>query len=163
LEARQYLPVELPVTLLADDAPLIVGLSEETTCYVSMDYFRPNHRFDDFVVHEAAHVFHNCKRQTVGLPETRRREWLLDIDFRKRETFAYACEVYSRILEQGDSAAARRELLKEVENGPMPPDEQVDVEHYIDIVRAAIAARNGWKQILHACAPPRIKSGALRD
>ena len=39
------------------------------------------------------------ERRTVGLPETRQREWLLDIDFRKRETFAYACEAYSRILE----------------------------------------------------------------
>ena len=30
-------------------------------------------------------------RDTVGLSVTRRREWLLDIDYRKRETFAYAC------------------------------------------------------------------------
>lgn len=26
--------------------------------------------FADFVVHEAAHVFHNTKRRTLGLPET---------------------------------------------------------------------------------------------
>jgi hypothetical protein len=39
-----------------------------------MDYFRANHRFANFVVHEAAHVFHKCKRRTLGLPETRRRE-----------------------------------------------------------------------------------------
>jgi hypothetical protein len=31
--------------LLADDAPRIVGMSEDTTCFVSMDYFRSNHRF----------------------------------------------------------------------------------------------------------------------
>jgi len=37
----------------------------------------------------------------VGLPETNQREWLLDIDFRKRET--YACEAYSRILEAGST------------------------------------------------------------
>ena len=87
--------------LLSDEAPDIVGLGQETTSYVSIAYFAGAGRFDDFLVHEAAHVFHNCKRATVGLPHTRRREWLLQIDFRKRETFAYACEAYSRILELG--------------------------------------------------------------
>ena len=75
-------------TLGPDDRG-ILGLSEETTCYVSTRYFEASDRFADWVVHEAAHVFHNCKRRTVCLQETRRREWLLDIDFRKRETFAY--------------------------------------------------------------------------
>ena len=51
------------------------------------------------------------------LPETRRREWLLDIAFSKRETFAYACETYSRIIELAGSPAARRELLAEAEAG----------------------------------------------
>ena len=96
---------------LSEEAAPIAGLSEETTCYVSVEYFTGSGRFDDFVVHEAAHVFHNCKRQTVGLPYTRRREWLLDIAFAKRETFAYACEAYSRILELGKSPAERRTLL----------------------------------------------------
>jgi hypothetical protein len=64
--------------LLSDDAPTLVGLSEETTCYVSMAYFKPSGQFDDFVVHEAAHIFRNCKRQKIGLPATRRREWLLE-------------------------------------------------------------------------------------
>ena len=143
--------------LLADDPPLAVGMSVGTTCFVSMDYFRANHRFADFVVHEAAHVFHNCKRHTVGLPDTRWREWLLEIDFSKRETFAYSCEAYSRILELGDSAHARRKLYRELESGPMPGDEQVCVQDYIDTLRAAVAARNGWKHILIACAPPRTK------
>jgi hypothetical protein len=91
--------------LLADDAPRIVGMSEDTTCFVSMDYYRSNHRFADCVIHEAAHVFHSCKRSALGLPAKRRREWLLEIDFSKRETSAYACEAYSRILELSDSAS----------------------------------------------------------
>jgi hypothetical protein len=140
--------------LLSDDAPTIVGLSEETTCYVSMAYFKLSGQFDDFVVHEAAHIFHNCKRQKIGLPATRRREWLLDIDFGKRETFAYACEVYSRILELGRNTLARRELLSRVEKAPSLPDDQVDVGEYINILRAAVGARNGWKQILHNCKSP---------
>ena len=48
--------------LLADDGPRIVGLSEETTGYVSVEYFLTSGRFEDFVVHEVAHVFHDWKR-----------------------------------------------------------------------------------------------------
>jgi len=88
----------LGAELLAEDAPQLVGLSQETTCFVSAACFEEDHPFADFVVHEVAHIFHNCKRCTAGLDETRRREWLLDIDFRMRETFAYACEAYARVL-----------------------------------------------------------------
>lgn len=49
--------------LLGDDAPSIVGLSEGTTCYVSVGYFDASSRFADFIVHEAAHIFLNCKRK----------------------------------------------------------------------------------------------------
>jgi hypothetical protein len=77
--------------LLGPDARPLLGLSEGTTCYVSAKYFASNDGLEDFVLHEAAHVFHNCKRRTVGLPETRTREWLLPVVYGKRETFAYAC------------------------------------------------------------------------
>ena len=78
--------------LLGPDAPSLLGLSQETTCFVSADYFRDDARFADYVIHEAAHVFHNWKRRYAGLPETRTREWLLEIEFRKRELFAYSHE-----------------------------------------------------------------------
>jgi len=99
---------------LSESAPDIVGLSEETTCYVPMKYFSNNNPLKDYVIHEAAHIFHNCKRERIGLPETRRREWLLEIDFAKRETFAYACEAYSRILELGETRSARSRLILEL-------------------------------------------------
>jgi hypothetical protein len=73
--------------LLSDEALPILGLSIETTCYVSTDYFRSANPFDDFVLHEAAHVFHNCKRETLGLSHSWQRECLLEIEYRKRETF----------------------------------------------------------------------------
>lgn len=149
--ANLYL-ASVDAELLSDDAPRILGLSEETTCYVSVEYFRTGNRFDDYVVHEAAHIFHNCKRATVGLPETRNREWLLDIDFAKRETFAYACEAYSRILELGATRQARSSLLDELEQEGMPPDERVEGDEYVDILRAAIAARNSWKHIRERCS-----------
>lgn len=149
--------------LLAEDAPCLLGLSEGTSCYVSAEYFASPGRFDDFVVHEAAHIFHNCKRATIGLRGTRRRERLLDIAFGKRETFAYACEAYSRIQELGDSPRARGMLLAEHKQGRRPPDERVDADEYFDILREAVAARNGWKRILARCSPPapaRARYGA---
>jgi hypothetical protein len=138
---------------LSDDAPDIVGLSEETTCYVSVEYFDANNRFDDYVVHEVAHIFHNCKRETLGLNVIRHREWLLEIDFAKRETFAYACEAYSRILELGETRSTRHRLLSELADGVMPPDERVQGTEYVDILREAVAARNGWKSIRERCSP----------
>ena len=142
--------------LLAEDAPYLVGLSEGTTCYLSAEYFVSQGRFDDFLVHEVAHIFHNCKRRTIGLRATRTREWLLEIDYTKRETFAYACEAYSRIRELGDGPQARRMLLAEHEQGSPPPDGRVDAREYIDILREAVAARNGWKCILNRCSSPRL-------
>lgn len=153
--------------LLSDDAPRIVGLSEETTCYVSTDYFLEHEKFSDFVVHEAAHIFHNCKRRTVGLPETRRREWLLEIDFRKRETFAYACEAWSRIVALGGSPAERHALVSEfAAKGLSADEERVDSEELLAVLREAAGARNGWKRILSWCAPearlrPRVGAGSF--
>ncbi|OGP10347.1 MAG: hypothetical protein A2048_00855 [Deltaproteobacteria bacterium GWA2_45_12] len=149
--ANLYL-ASIGAELLGADAPQIVGLSEGPTCYVSMEYFHEDDKFADFVIHEVAHIFHNCKRYTVGLPEKRRCEWLLDIKYQKRETFAYACEAYSRILELGNSLASRKNLLGELTSGPMPTDKRVDINEYLDILREALEARNGWKCILARCA-----------
>ena len=138
---------------LADTDHELVGLSEDTNCFVSMKYFSYDNPFDDYVIHEVAHVFHNCKREGVGLTGSRRCEWLLEIDYSKRETFAYACEAYSRILERGGSRLARITLLSELANTAMPPDERVDEVEYMDILQEAVSARNGWKRILKRCSP----------
>jgi hypothetical protein len=66
--------------VLSEHACRIVGLSIETTGFVTAEYSDSPGRYDDFVVHEAAHIFHNCKRASIGLRETARREWLLDIE-----------------------------------------------------------------------------------
>lgn len=139
--------------LLSDEAVPILGLSIETTCYVSTDYFRSANPFDDFVLHEAAHVFHNCKREALGLPLSRHREWLLEIEYGKRETFAYACEAYSRLIELGRDAGHRQDLLAELAAAPLPSDERVVGTEYLDILAEAIKARNGWKRILARCSP----------
>ncbi len=139
--------------LLSEDAPVIVGLSLETTCYVSQDYFEDDRPFTDFVVHEVAHIFHNCRRRTAGLRETRRREFLLDIDFSHRETFAYACEAYARIVEEAPRLADRAALAEVFERQVSIADDRVETAEVADIVREASGRRNGWKVILGRCAP----------
>jgi hypothetical protein len=141
--------------LLGKSAPRIVGLSEEATCYVSPEYFAEDDRFADFIVHEVAHVFHNCKRATIGLRETRAKAWLLDIDYWKRETFAYACEAYAGVFRLGKRPAERLALAEEYAVGVSISEESVDAGEVVSIVRAAAAARNGWKIILARCAPTR--------
>ncbi len=132
----------------------LVGLSLETTCFVSLGYFKAKDPFADFVVHEAAHVFHNWKRDRAGLPYARYQEWLLPINFSKRETFAYACETYGRILERASTAAARKQFLDEYASRWVPHTEGTDDKELVDILEEAVSARNGWKRILKRCAPP---------
>ena len=142
--------------LLSEDSPRLVGFNEQWTCYVSTLYFREPDPFSDFVVHEAAHMFHNCKRRMVGLPHTRRKEWLLDVDFHQRETFAYACEVYSQVVGRAHNAAERRALAEEFAADPWQiSDPCTDSAEVVELVRQASHARNGWKVILGACAPTR--------
>ncbi|BCQ28235.1 hypothetical protein NK8_64240 (plasmid) [Caballeronia sp. NK8] len=139
--------------VLSEEARDIVGLSEETACFVSMMYFEETDPFADFVVHETAHVFHNCKRATIGLNEERRKEFLLNIDYSKRETFAYACETYSRIISLAAGVRQRRAALERHAKVSLPPDDRVDHDEYLDILRDATSARNGWQKILKRCAP----------
>jgi hypothetical protein len=152
--ANMYL-VQRGAKPLSPEAPSIVGLSQETSCYLSLDYLEEpsNDPFADYLVHEAAHVFHNCRRCSLGLPETRTRHALLNIHFAKRETFAYACEAYSRILTMGNSVKSRRDALGLHARGTLPSEDVVDRKEYLNILGEAVEARNGWKRILQACAP----------
>lgn len=148
--ANLYL-LSVGAKLLSDEAPKIVGLSVEAKCYVSMTYFADTEPFADYVVHEAAHVFHNMKRTTLGLPSTRNKEWLLPISYLKRETFAYACEAYSCILALSDRKQVRRENL-ERHKSFRPSNDQVDADEYHEILAEAIDRRNGWRTILDRCS-----------
>jgi hypothetical protein len=58
----------LGASRLGSNADDLVGLSQDTTCYVSLAYFDETDPFADFVMHEAAHVLHNCRRTSIGLP-----------------------------------------------------------------------------------------------
>lgn len=148
---------------LADEAPGLLGLSEEKTCYVSLRYFQDLERdpFADYVVHEVAHLFHNNKRSYVGLPPCGRREWMLDIEFRKRELFAYACEVYSRIVARASNRREREALVAEFAPHAEGFADQLDPDELVDILRQAARAQSGWRAILRRCAPAP-KRRALR-
>jgi hypothetical protein len=147
-EGSSYLS-SVGAPLLGTEAPSIVGLSVETTCFVSAGYFEDDDPFADFVVHEVAHVFHNCKRGFVGLPQTGRREWLLDIEFGKRETFAYSCEVYSCIA-RARSRRDRLALAGQYEQLGRVHDARAPHAEVADIVREACAARE--RVAHHPCA-----------
>jgi len=98
----------------------------------------------------------------IGLPTIRGREWLLDIDYHKRELFAYACEAYGCIAALGSTPTSRKALLAEIEADWTPPDDRVDVDEYLTTLHEAVGARNGWKRILERCRPPprrRVKPG----
>jgi hypothetical protein len=145
--------------LLGPDATAILGLSQEASCYVSSESLVGDEPFEDFIVHEVAHIFHNCKRQTLGLPVTRRREWLLDIDFRKRETFAWSCEAFARVVEGGGPPTERVARAQIFAERFCCSDRRVHAAEVVDIVQEAAGARNGWRVILKRCAPgsPRME------
>jgi len=157
--ANMYL-YSLAAPMLGDGASPAVGFNMETKCYVSLEYFAEKDPLADYVVHEVAHIFHNCKRKTIGLPHSRSREWLLDIAFAKRETFAYACEAYSRILELTRGKAKRHAVLTQYARGSTLCDKSVDRIELLDILADAVGARNGWKRLLARCSG--VKKKAIR-
>jgi hypothetical protein len=137
---------------LSSQADGLVGLSQGITCYVSLAYFDETDPFADYVVHEAAHVLHNCRRTVIGLPERRHRPALLDVAFHQRETFAYACETYSRIVTMAPDREGRHAALEQHMVSGLPPDERVDHGQYLAILTEAVHARNGWLCIRRRCA-----------
>ncbi len=134
-----------------------LGLGEETTSFISLKYFTEQDPFADYVVHEMAHIFHNWKRAWTGLREIRHREFLLNIKFAKRETFAFACEAYGRILELGRSPKERRELLERFGRESHIAGRGAEREELLRILSAAVDARNGWKRILEFCSDDKSK------
>jgi hypothetical protein len=137
---------------LGSQAGELVGLSQGATCYVSLAYFDQIDPFADYIVHEAAHVLHNCRRTAIGLPERPHCPTPLDIAFHQRETFAYACEAYSRILAMAHDGESRQAALERHKASELPPDERVDHGKYLAILAEAVRARNGWRCITKRCA-----------
>jgi hypothetical protein len=81
---------------------------------------------------------------------------LLDIEYRKRETFAYSCEAYARVIERAKKPVERRVLAEQYARAARISDERVDAAEVAANVKAAAEARNGWKLILGRCAPTAV-------
>ena len=91
---------------------------------------------------------------------------MLDIEFTKRETFAYSSEAYARIVARAKSLAQRRVLAVEYGSKRRISADRVDPAEVASIVAEAADARNGWKVILARCAPiakPRSIAQLVRD
>lgn len=102
------------------------GWSDDTHCYVTPDYFWHPNPFADFIVHDCAHTL--CAR--------------LPVQTAQRESFARACEAYSRILELAPTPEDRFQLVEEmVGDGMFGP--------VAELVKQAV--RGGWKGLLAAC------------
>jgi hypothetical protein len=135
--------------VLGPDAERIVGLSEETTCWVS-----------GILRAEGAVRRHRRARGGAHLPQLQTAHDRAARDapqgvaasdrVPEAETFAYGCEAYARILDLGAGPADRRALLHELSRGQLPAAERVDGDEYLDILREAVEARNGWRP--HPCS-----------
>ncbi len=137
---------------LAPGAGAMLGLCAGSESYVGLDYFRTQRPFDDFLIHEAAHVFHGCRRHELGLAEKRGRTWLLPIDFHDQENFAYACEAYGWIARQTRVLAERTGLARQFAKTFSPGDPTVSRDKVCAVVQAAAGRRNGWRVILDHCS-----------
>lgn len=140
---------------LSSSADGLLGLSENQRCYVSLRYFEDLEAdtFTDYVVHEAAHLLHNNKRRYLALPERGRSEWLLDLDFRKRELFAYACEFWSRISASAQARKDRMALIDELSPRLENFESEFDADEMEDMLRAVARARYPWRVLARACKP----------
>ena len=110
-------------------------------------------------------VLGKVRPMVCGLFPAKERQVMLDlferalvfftnIAFAKREVFAYACEAYSRILEQSRGPADRRRLYASYVKNGVPDDDRISRDELVDVVASAVDARNGWKRILAHCSPP---------
>ena len=91
---------------LGDDAPELDGLCDAGRAFVLPAALRSEDPFPDVVVHEVAHLLHIVPAAEVGL--TRATIPILEVPPRERETFAYACEVWTCATRGGLDGTAER-------------------------------------------------------
>jgi hypothetical protein len=125
----------------------IVGKSIGTKCYVSYKYYENNQSIEDFIIHEIAHFFHNSKYECIGIKEIE-DQFLLDIEYYKREIFAYSIEFYSKIKYLIQKGQNEKELLHEFEKLDIPNEESKIIKI---LVKEALKKRDGWQYIYQEC------------
>jgi len=111
--------------------------------------------YSDVVVHEAAHLLHYLKPSHYGLHVRRGQERFVDVEFRHRELFAYACEAYSRVVLHGERKSRVSFAEKMQADAFSFPRGQI--EEVAALVLMAARARNGWRAIREATEIPRTR------
>lgn len=139
---------------LADDVPELDGLCAAGRAFVLPRALEGDATFPDVVVHEVAHLLHTVPRSELGLaadPDT-----VLRIPPRRRETFAYACEVWTCALRCGDGEARARALgVWERGDGGPDDDARVDRARLAELLSRAAADPARGFAVLRAWAEGR--------
>ena len=111
--------------------------------------------YSDVIVHEAAHLLHYLKPRNLGLHVRRHQERFVDIEFRHRELFAYACEAYSRVVLHGERRLRVAFAEKMLDAAISFPRGQI--EEIAALVLSAAQARNGWRVMREATVIHRTR------
>ena len=111
--------------------------------------------YSGVVVHETAHLLHYLKPRNFGLHVRQHQGRFVDIEFRHRELFAYACEAYARVVLHGERKARIAFAEKMQEDAFSFPCGQI--EEVAALVLEAARARNGWRVIREATVIHRVR------
>ena len=110
--------------MLSQDARAIVGLSEETTCYVSVEYFRRGRaHLPQLQAHDHRAAGNPAPRVAIG--HRLRPAGNLRLCLRSLQPNPHA----------GRTRAERQAALAAHGDGPVPGHDSVDTEEYLDILR----------------------------
>jgi hypothetical protein len=126
---------------LADDTPELDGLCHAGICFVLPTAFAAPAGTDDVLVHELSHLLHSARRGDLGLGPA--NDPLLHVAPTDRETFAWACEIWSTLERD---PATRGERLRAWIEGPRPDDARIDQARLRAVLEAA-AAGAGWAAV----------------
>jgi hypothetical protein len=134
------------------------GLSSGEFAHVRWAAYETSDPYGDVVVHEAAHLLHYLKPEHYGLRVRRGQERFIDVEFRDRELFAFACEAFSRVRLRGERKARVAFAARMREEAFSFSQEYL--EEVAALVVAAASARNGWRTILDSTVRHQRKSGS---
>ncbi len=173
--ARTALEVELPSCDMDSAWRILWGFygdhglkpdDVEMTCdglacdfaHVRWSAYETQDPYSDVVVHETAHLLHYLKPTNFGLDIRRHQQRFVDIEFRHRELFAFACEAYSRVVLRGPRPSRVAFAQKMCEGAFSFP--RGSIEEVAALVLNAARARNGWRVIREATVIHRTRKGA---
>lgn len=123
--------------------------------HVRWSAYQTTDPFSDVVVHEAAHLLHYLKPSNFGLHARRHQERFVDIEYRHRELFAFACEAYSRVVLHGP-LQSRIAFAERMQEGAFSFP-RAEMDEVSALVLEAARARNGWRVIREATVIQRTR------